>query len=106
MARGDKTDREQVDDIKELELAGEPTAGYDADEVQKTIDEMEADREAHDEAKAKKDEKKTSATPWSYKEVRIYDDFGSDVVTVTICWPRPTRREEPIISSVMRIAPK
>ncbi|KAF4683747.1 hypothetical protein FOZ60_008665 [Perkinsus olseni] len=71
MARGDKTDWEQVDDIKDLELvirqaafaksaapmkqyisrgnrAGEPTAGYDADEVQKTIDEMEADRKAHD----------------------------------------------------------
>ncbi|KAF4734682.1 hypothetical protein FOZ62_026859, partial [Perkinsus olseni] len=85
MARGDKTDWGQVDDIKDLELvirqaafaksaapmkqyisrgnrAGEPTAGYDADEVQKTIDEMEADRKAHDEAKAKKDKKKTSAS--------------------------------------------
>ncbi|KAF4650782.1 hypothetical protein FOZ61_011024, partial [Perkinsus olseni] len=58
MARGDETDWEQVDDIKDHELAGEPTAGYDAGEVQKTIDEMEADRKAHDEAKVKKDEEK------------------------------------------------
>ncbi|KAF4701816.1 hypothetical protein FOZ63_018604, partial [Perkinsus olseni] len=78
---------------------GEPTAGYDADEVQKTIGEMEAERKAHNKAKAKKGRKKTSASardgererfakrsglclfvtaPWSYKEARIDDDLGSD----------------------------
>ncbi|KAF4651140.1 hypothetical protein FOZ61_010749, partial [Perkinsus olseni] len=100
MARGDKIVGEQVDDIEDLELqqTGEPTAGYDADEVQKTIDEMEAERKAHNKAKAKKDRRKPRrvlatererfakrsglclfvTAPWSYKEARIYDDLGSD----------------------------
>ncbi|KAF4689673.1 hypothetical protein FOZ60_001272 [Perkinsus olseni] len=82
---------------KGAENDGEDDA--DLDQVQKTIDEMEAERKAHNESKSKEDREKASASardgererfakrfglclfvtaPWNYKEARIYHDFGSD----------------------------